>query len=135
MSALLRRLFACALLAASPAAAAEIKSFDIPGKIGASEVRISVVLHPQASACSPALLGEIRRRAESDGMAYLKAHLSAALRKAGADASGGRRFFGISYLAGCPADGSAWLAFPLQGKGKTVTRYAPGAGWSAKFRL
>ena len=122
-------------LAVAPAGAAPLKQTVVAGKVGRSNVQIRVVMHPQADFCSKALAGKIRERARELGEAHVRANLKTLIAKAGTDASGPTQFFGLAFLAGCPKDGSAWVAFPAQGKDKTVSRYAPELGWSPMMKL
>ena len=132
----LRAVLAVALSLSSAAAmAAEPKSFRIATKVGRSNVAITVVLHPQVDDCSAALLLEIRRKAEKEGQAFVRDHLAGLIKKSGTDASDDKQFFGVGYLAGCPKGGAAWIAFPLEGKDKSVSSFSPGAGWSPMIRL
>lgn len=125
--------FAFALGLALPAplrAAAAPKSFDAPTKVGKSNVRVRVILHPQADKCSPAQVELIRGKAVALGEAHMRAHLKEVIAKSRTDASGAGEFFGVSFLAGCPDDGGAWVAFPADKPEKSVTRYSKGEGWS-----
>jgi hypothetical protein len=117
------------------AAAQSAKQTMIAAKAGRSNVQIRLVLHPQAPACSAALTREIKSEATRLGVAHVRANLAKLIRQARTDASGDKEFFGVSYLVGCPKDGSAWIAFPLDGKEKSVTRYAPPLGWSPMTRV
>ncbi|QZO01846.1 hypothetical protein [Chenggangzhangella methanolivorans] len=65
----------------------------------------------------------------------MRENLKALIKKAGTDASGPTQFFGVAFLAGCPKDGSAWVAFPAEGKDKLVSRFAPELGWSPMMKL
>lgn len=125
------------LLAApfAEAGAAPTKRMMLSTKVGRSNVQVSVILHPQVANCSAALTKEIRKQALERGAAHVRENLAKLVRQAGTDASGAAEFFGVSYLAGCPAGGSAWLAFPAEGKEKAVSRYAPELGWSPPVKL
>lgn len=127
----MRRTLACLLLigAATPAMAAP-KSFDVATKVGRSNVRMRVLLHPQADACSPKQIELLKAKALKEGADHIRAHLAEVMGKAKTDASGPKEFFGLSYLGGCPADGGAWIAFPVEGPNKAVARFSPGDGWS-----
>ncbi|MGA0532995.1 hypothetical protein [Hansschlegelia sp. KR7-227] len=116
-------------LSASPALAAP-KTFVVATKAGRSNVEVTVVLHPQVDRCAKPLVAEIRKQVALQGAAHVRAHLKTVVKASGTDASGKGQFFGLSFLAGCPADGTAWIAFPAQGKDKQVSRFAPGLGWS-----
>lgn len=131
------RLPFAALLAvlALPAAAETAKQTTLSGKVGRSNVQVRLILHPQADGCAPALLEEVRREALELGQAHVRENLAKLIKQAGTDASGDREFFGLSYLAGCPNDGSAWIAFPAEGREKSLTRYAPQLGWSPMTKL
>ncbi|RXF70773.1 hypothetical protein [Hansschlegelia zhihuaiae] len=130
--------FALALMLlaiAAPAAAASAKQTTLSGKAGKTNVQVRVILHPQVDSCAPDVLKEIHRQALALGLAHVRANLAKLVRQAKTDASGEKEFFGLSYLAGCPKDGAPWLAFPADGKEKSVSRYAPGAGWSPMMKL
>lgn len=126
---------ALALALSLPSAAAPTKREVIAGKVGKTNVEIGVILHPQANSCPAALLKELRRQARALGEAHVRANLSKLVRQAGTDASGAREFFGVTYLGACVSDGTAWLAFPVEGKDKSISRYAPGVGWTALIKL
>ncbi|WP_020181374.1 hypothetical protein [Methylopila sp. M107] len=133
--ALARLLVACLLLAASPLSAASLKHATLSTKVGKSNVQVRVLLHPQVDGCAPAQTKQISAEALRLGAAHVRANLPTLVRKAGTDASKPGEFFGMSYLAGCPKDGTAWIAFPAEGKDKQVTRFAPGLGWSGMMKL
>lgn len=132
-----RRLAVLALsvLLAAPVAAAPVKQTVVAVKVGRSNVQIRIVVHPQADFCTKALAEKIRARARELGEAHVRQNLKTLIAKAGTDASGPTQFFGVAFLAGCPKDGSAWVAFPAEGKDKTVSRYAPELGWSPMMKL
>ena len=119
---------------ASPAVAAP-KSLEAVTTVGRSNVRVRVILHPQADGCSQPQLQEIRKRAVAIGQDHIRRRLKAIIAKSGTDASGDKEFFGVSVVAGCPADGGAWIAFPIEGKQRSVSRYEPKTGWSPMIRL
>ena len=121
---------AAVLIAAGAASATPPKSFDVATQVGRSNIRLRVILHPQADHCSPAQIATLRAKALAEGEKHMRASLKEVIAKAGTDASGPKEFFGLSYLAGCPADGGVWIAFPAQGQGKAVARFSPGDGWS-----
>ena len=121
---------AVAVLSTTALAAAP-KTIRITTKVGKSNVQISVVLHPQVDQCGQAQVEAIRKKVVEQGEAYIRSRLPALTKKSGTDASGEKEFFGVNYLAGCPADGSAWIAFPAEGPNKSVARFTPGQGWTA----
>lgn len=120
---------------AAPAAAAPIKQTVVASKVGRSNVQIRILIHPQADFCTKPLAEKIRARARELGEAHVLENLKTLIRKAGTDASGPTQFFGVAFLAGCPKDGSAWVAFPAEGKDKLVSRWAPELGWSPMMKL
>jgi len=126
---------ALSMLLVSSSAAAPTKREVIAGKVGKTNVEIGVILHPQANRCPAGLLKELRRQARALGEAHVRANLSKLVRQAGTDASGAKEFFGVTYIGACVPDGTAWLAFPAEGKDKSVSRYAPGVGWTALIKL
>ncbi|MDR4308742.1 hypothetical protein IHQ68_19145 [Chelatococcus sambhunathii] len=121
-------------LSAVPALAAP-KTTVVMAKVGKTNVQVRMLLHPQVDQCSAPLSKELRAEATRLGAAHVRENLPKLIKKAGTDASGPSEFFGVSYLAGCPKDGSAWLAFPVEGKDKSVTRFQPGLGWSGMTKL
>lgn len=123
-------LLVVAVVAPVRAAAAPPKSFDVATKVGVSNVRIRVLLHPQADSCSPKQIATLKAKVVKEGEAHIRQHLKQVMAKAKTDASRPTEFFGLSYLAGCPADGGAWIAFPAAGPDKAVARFSPGDGWS-----
>lgn len=125
---------AALVLLAFPASAAP-KSFEEATRVGASNVRVRVVLHPQVDRCSPRQMAEIRKRAVAIAQDHVGKRLKAIIARSGTNASGDKEFFGVSMLAGCPADGGAWIAFPAEGKERSVTRHERGTGWSPMMRL
>jgi hypothetical protein len=127
----MRRTLFCLLVlgVASPAAAAP-KSFEVATKVGRSNVKMRVVLHPQADKCSAKQIDLLKAKALKEGSGHIRAHLAEVTAKAKTDASGPKEFFGLGYLGGCPADGGVWIAFPAQGPDRAVARFSPGDGWS-----
>ncbi|MFC3692412.1 hypothetical protein ACFOWB_09330 [Chenggangzhangella methanolivorans] len=121
--------------AVAPVAAAPLKQTIVASKVGRSNVQIRIVVHPQADFCTKALAEKIKARARELGEAHVRENLKALIKKAGTDASGPTQFFGVAFLAGCPKDGSAWVAFPAEGKDKLVSRFAPELGWSPMMKL
>jgi hypothetical protein len=109
---------------------AKAKSFTVATKVGRSNIELRIILHPQVDSCSGPLLKEIRGRALALGQAHMRENLSKVIKASGTDASGDKQFFGLSFLAGCPAAGAPWIAFPAEGKDKVVTRFTAAAGWS-----
>lgn len=132
----IRRIVLAAMLALAwvPASAAP-KEVALAGKVGKTNVQVVMTLHPQVDACSAVQAKELRRQALALGLAHVRVNLPKLVRMAGTEASGETEFFGVRYLAGCLKDGSAWLAFPAEGKDKSVTRFAPGVGWSPMMKL
>lgn len=123
------------LALAAPAFAAPVKQTVVATKVGRSNVQIRIAIHPQADFCTKALAEKIRARAREIGEAHVRENLKNLIAKAGTDASGPTQFFGVGFLAGCPKDGSAWVAFPAEGKDKLVSRWAPELGWSPLLKL
>ena len=134
---LARRLLPLGLLAlcAAPLSAAPTKQTVEQTKVGKTNVQVRIVLHPQVDACAPERARELRRKAIELAQAHIRRNLPGLIKKAGTDASGPNQFFGVDYLAGCLKDGSGWIAFPVEGKDKQVTRFAPGLGWSPMMKL
>lgn len=128
-------LLCAALTVAGPASAAPLKTTVIAAKVGRSNVQIRIVIHPQADFCTKPLAEKIKARARELGEAHVRENLKTLIQKAGTDASGPTQFFGVAFLAGCPKDGSAWVAFPAEGKDKMVSRWAPELGWSPMLKL
>jgi len=124
-----------AIAAATPALSEPLKLTTVAGKVGRSNVQVRIVVHPQADFCTKALAEKIKARARELGEAHVRANLKSLIKKAGTDASGPTQFFGVAFLAGCPKDGSAWVAFPADGKDKMVSRWAPELGWSPLLKL
>lgn len=124
-----------ALALVSAAAAAPARKEVIAGKVGKTNVEVGVILHPQADRCSAAQKTELRRQARALGEAHVRDNLPKLVRQAGTDASGAKEFFGVTFIGACLKDGTAWLAFPVEGKDKSVSRYAPGVGWTAWIKL
>ena len=118
-----------------PVLAAPPKTTTVMTRVGKTNVQVRILLHPQVDNCPAALSKEIRAQAVRLGQSHVRDNLAKLVKKAGTDASGPSEFFGVSYLAGCPKDGTAWIAFPAEGKDKSVSRFTPGAGWSAMLRL
>lgn len=117
-------------------AAAPAKQAIVSGKVDRSNVQVRLIVHPQVDRCTPELVREVRKRALELGQAHVRANLAKLIKQAGTDASGDKEFFGVSYLVGCPGEGVAWIAFPVEGKdARQVSRYAPGLGWSPMTRL
>lgn len=131
--------FALAILlaaaCAAPASAVTATQTTLSTKVGKSNVQIRLIIHPQAAACTPALVKQIRAQALKSGEAHVRQNLQKLIRQAKTDASKPEEFFGLSFLVGCPKDGTAWIAFPAEGKEKSVSRYAPELGWSPMVRL
>jgi len=125
---------AIAVVFAFPAVAAP-RSLEVATTVGRSNVRVRVILHPQADKCAQSQLQEIRKRAVAIGQDHIRRRLKAIIAKSGTDASGEKEFFGVSVLAGCPADGGAWIVFPVEGKQRSVSRYEPKTGWSPMIPL
>lgn len=117
------------------AIAATASQTTLSAKVGRSNVQVRLVIHPQAAACTPALVRLIKAQALREGEAHVRANLPKLVKKAGTDASKPGEFFGLNFLVGCPKDGTAWIAFPAEGKDKSVSRYAPELGWSPMMKL
>lgn len=111
------------------------KQTTISGKVGRSNIEVRLMMHPQVDKCSAAQTKVLRAEALEIGTAHIRANLTRLVKQAGTDASGPKEFFGVNFLGGCTADGTAWLAFPAEGKDRQVTRYAPQTGWSPMAKL
>lgn len=131
-----RTALAFAVLALPAAAVGQTaKQTTISGKVGRTNVEVRLVMHPQVDRCSAAQTKALRARALELGTDHIRSNLPRLVKQAGTDASGPKEFFGVNFLGGCTGDGTAWLAFPAEGKDKEVTRYAPQTGWSPMAKL
>lgn len=133
----MRRLAAlfAALLLAPAVAAAPLRQQTVSGKVGKSNVQVRLLVHPQVDGCTTAQTKLIQAEALKQGLAHVRETLPRLIAKAKTDASAPGEFFGVSFLVGCPKDGTAWIAFPAEGKEKAVSRYSPELGWSPMARL